>query len=242
MEAGRIAMSRLGRWFVPGVPQHVIQRGNNRQAVFFGDDDRRAYTDWLRETAAEQGLAIHAYVLMTNHVHLLATPRSAESLPRTMQQLGRLYVRAVNRAHGRTGTLWEGRYRSTVVEAESHLLNVMRYIELNPVRANMVAQARLYRWSSYGANALGRGDALVTPHDVYLNLGRSAEARQSAYRELVQARFSDELLEKIRATTHSGWALGGERFARKVAAKAHRRAAPLPRGGVRRGDGSMGSE
>ncbi|MDX2225401.1 MAG: transposase [Rhodospirillaceae bacterium] len=236
----RCAMARLGRWFAPGIPQHIIQRGNNRQPVFFSLEDRRAFRDWLGEIATDHGLAIHAYVLMTNHVHILATPARADSIGRTMQQLGRLYVRGINRAHGRTGTLWEGRYRSTVVEAESYLLAVMRYIELNPVRANMVDHPRDHKWSSYACNALGQSDALVTPHDVYLALGRTTEARLAAYRDLFRARLGDETLANIRSATHAGWALGGERFVRRIGAKAERRGAPLPRGGDHRKP--MGSE
>ena len=230
-------MSRLGRWYAPNVPQHIIQRGNNRQPVFFKEEDYRAYLDWLADVSAEHGLRIHAYALMTNHVHLFATPGTAESIPHTMQKLGRLYVRAVNRAYGRTGTLWEGRYRATVVEAESYALTLMRYIEMNPVRAGIVTQPRNYRWSSFARNGLGKEDKVVTPHDIYNSLGRTDEARQDSYRSMFRAALGDEKLAIIRAGTNAGWAIGGERFANKVAAKAGRRANPLQRGGDRRSQG-----
>jgi putative transposase len=166
-------MARLGRYFLPEQPLHVIQRGNDWQAVFFSDEDRVLYLGWLLAAAREHGCAIHAYVLMTNHVHLLLTPARADSLPRLMQSLGRRYVRYVNDAHRRTGTLWEGRYRAAPIDSEAYLLACCRYIELNPMRARMVRSPRDYRWSSYRANALGAADPLVRPHALYLTLGRS---------------------------------------------------------------------
>ena len=148
-------MARLGRYLLPEQPLHVIQRGNNRAPIFFGVEDYARYRAWLAAAAAEYGCAIHAYVLMTNHVHLLVTPRQAESLPRAMQSLGRRYVRYVNAAYHRTGTLWEGRYRAAPIDSEAYLLACSRYIELNPVRAGMVRHPRDYRWSSWHANAQG---------------------------------------------------------------------------------------
>ena len=141
-------MARLGRYFLPDQPLHVIQRGNNRAPIFFGDDDYERYRTWLGEAAAAYGCAIHAYVLMTNHVHLLVTPREDESLPRTMQSLGRRYVRHVNTRYRRSGTLWEGRYRAAPIDSEAYFLACCRYIELNPVRAGTVGHARDYPWSS----------------------------------------------------------------------------------------------
>jgi REP element-mobilizing transposase RayT len=148
-------MARLGRYFLPEQPLHVIQRGNNRQAIFFDDDDYVRYRNWLAEAAAEYGCVVHAYVLMTNHAHLLATPREAGSLPRVMQSLGRRYVRHVNTLYRRTGTLWEGRYRAAPIDSERYFLTCCRYIELNPVRARMVRHPREYRWSSYRSHARG---------------------------------------------------------------------------------------
>ncbi len=223
-------MARMGRWFVPGVPQHIIQRGNNRQTIFFGPDDFTAYKTWLTEIAAQNGLLIHAYVLMTNHVHLLATPATANSIPATMQTLGRLYVRYINHARGRSGSLWEGRYRATVVDDDAYLFKVMRYIEVNPVRAGMVSTPRSYAWSSYAANALGNDDALVTPHELYQALGRTKAARTEAYRALFSERLDKEALVNIRRSLNTGWALGAEKFQHMVARKTGRRASPLKRG------------
>jgi len=167
-------MARLGRYFLPDQPLHVIQRGNNREAVFFADDDRARYREWLAEASEQNGCAVHAYVLMTNHVHLLVTPRHEESLPRAMQTLGRRYVRYVNAAHRRTGTLWEGRYRAAPIDEDAYFLACCRYIELNPVRARMVRRPGDYRWSSYRAHATGAADVLAAEHPLYrAQIGRA---------------------------------------------------------------------
>ena len=166
-------MPRLGRYFLADRPLHVIQRGNNRTPIFFGDEDYERYGDWLGEAAAEHGCAIHAYVLMTNHVHLLVTPARALSLPRAMQSLGRRYVRYVNAAHGRTGTLWEGRYRAAPIDSDAYFLACCRYIELNPVRAGLTAHPREYPWSSWRAHAQGIADPLAADHPLYSGLGRN---------------------------------------------------------------------
>ena len=223
-------MARLGRYFVPNQPLHVIQRGNNRQPVFFGDEDFASYRDWLAEGAEANRLVVHAYVLMTNHVHLLVTPGAADSLPRTMQSLGRRYVRAISSRTRRTGTLWEGRYRAAPVETEEYFIACCRYIELNPVRAHMVEHPRQYRWSSYRAHAEGKADGLAAFHPVWRRLGRSVEARQKAYRDLIREKIDPGFVEALRAATNGGWALGGERFRQEIAAMAKRRAAPLPKG------------
>jgi putative transposase len=223
-------MARLGRYFIPGQPLHVIQRGNNRKAVFFGDDDFARYRDWLIAAAEANGLTVHAYVLMTNHVHLLATPATALSLPRTMQSLGRRYVRHINARYRRTGTLWEGRYRAAPIDTEDYFIACCRYIELNPVRARMVEHPRQYRWSSYRAHAEGRADALAAFHPVWRRLGRSVAARREAYRDLITERLDPGFVDALRAATNGGWALGGERFRQEIADIAKRRAAPLPKG------------
>lgn len=191
---------------LPGVPQHIIQRGNNRQAIFAADGDYLAYLEWLRLAAEHYGLLIHAYVLMTNHVHLLATPIAADSIGKTLQSLGRRYVQYFNFSYSRTGTLWEGRYCATAVDAESYLLVCSRYIELNPLRAAMVEVPGTYRWSSYRCNALGEENGLVTGHDLYQRLGRSAEQRQSAYRDLFRQTVADEFLGALRDATSKGGA------------------------------------
>lgn len=219
-------MARLPRLTAPGLPHHLIQRGNNRQAIFVDEFDCLRFLNDLAELAEIHGLAVHAYVLMPNHVHLLATPGQRETLPRLMQALGRRYVRSYNNRHRRTGTLWEGRYRSTVVETDRYLLACMRYVELNPVRAGLVDDPAAYRWSSYAHHAGLRVDPLLTEHAVYWGLGNTPFERQGAYRRL----FADDLgpaeMEAIRYATHHGWALGARDFAAGVADRAGRRALP----------------
>jgi putative transposase len=223
-------MARLPRYFVPGVPLHLIQRGNNRQVIFADDEDFAFFRSCLLDASRREGLAIHAYVFMSNHVHLLATPASETSAGRTLQSVGRRYVQYFNHRYGRSGTLWEGRYRSTVIEAEAYLLACSRYIELNPVRAGMVPHPRDYRWSSYPAHADGLADDLVTDHPLQLALGADAAARQSTYRLLFRAALGEALLTEIREATHKGWALGNDRFRAEIEALAHRRAAPRKAG------------
>src|SRR5580658_287164 len=223
-------MARLSRYFVRDQPLHVIQRGNNRSAIFFGNDDYARYRSWLTDAAAEYGCAVHAYVLMTNHVHLLVTPTSAESLPRTIQSLGRRYVRHVNTVYRRTGTLWEGRYRAAPIQSEAHFLACCRYIELNPVRAGMVAHPREYPWSSWHAHARGAGDALVSDHELYRALGRTSAERQKEYRALFRAALDPAFIDALRIATNGGWVLGDARFKRQIAKATGRRAAPSPKG------------
>lgn len=229
-EYGECVMARLPRYVVPGLPQHVIQRGNNRQPIFVGESDYVAYLDWLKEAAQRHGLLIHAYVLMTNHVHLLVTPTQANSIAKTLQSLGRRYVQYFNFTYGRTGTLWEGRYRATVVDAEDYLLACCRYIEMNPVRAGLVKSSAHYRWSSYRHNAQGQKDSQIVEHDVYRRLGRTVQARYEAYRSLFRAGDDDVTLRAIRESAHKGWALGNDRFHVKVETLTQRRTAPLLRG------------
>lgn len=209
---------------------HVIQRGNDRGAIFFADADYAQYRDWLIEAAAAQRLGVHAYVLMTNHVHLLVTPESAESLARTMQSLGRRYVRHVNAVYRRTGTLWEGRYRATPIDSDRYFISCCRYIELNPVRAKMVDHPRQYRWSSYRAHAEGKEDPLAAFHSTFRRLGQTARARQETYRLLIREKLEPSFVEGLRRATNGGWAFGDERFQKQIAAAARRRASPLPRG------------
>ncbi|MHC4071530.1 MAG: transposase [Planctomycetota bacterium] len=171
-------MARLPRYFAKNQPQHVIPRGNNREPIFASKEDYRFYLECLHGAAERRRLAIHAYVLMTNHVHLLDTPVSEDSLPKTLQSVGRRYVQYFNYTHERTGTLWEGRYRATLIDTERYLLTCMRYIELNPVRARRVRHPRDYRHSSYRAYAYGEADPLVHDHELYKQLGRSAKAKR----------------------------------------------------------------
>ena len=217
-------MPRMARLDVAGVAQHVVQRGNDRQACFFREADYVRYLQDLREASLKFGCLIHAYVLMTNHVHLLVTPREAGSIGRLMQAVGRRYVRYINDAFRRTGTLWEGRYKSCLVDSERYLLACYRYIELNPVRAGMVPGPGDYRWSSYGGNALGSFDPLVVPHAVYEQVAYEAGERQSRYRELVAQGISDEELESLRLYVQRQRALGSPRFQDQIEHQLQRRA------------------
>jgi putative transposase len=230
-------MARLPRYFIPGCPQHIILRGNNRQAIFAADADLQFWRDCVVEAAGRFGLAVHAYVWMTNHVHLLASPTDAHSLPKTLQSAARRYVQYFNFTYGRTGTLFEGRYRATVVDSERYLLTCMRYIEDNPVRAAMVVRAADYPWSSHRANAAGaRGENAdwLMPHEVYERLGTSPQARQNAYSALWKSALDETALTLIRANTHKGSALGDARFAQEVEVLSLRRAASLGRGRPRK--------
>ena len=215
---------------MPDQPLHVIQRGNDRKAVFFSEDDFAKYRDWLIEAAETCGLTVHAYVLMTNHVHLLAVPAKAEGLPRTMQSLGRRYVRYINRSQGRTGTLWEGRYRACPIDSDEYFISCCRYIELNPVRARMVEHPRQYRWSSYRAHAEGRPDALAAYHPVFRRLGRTVDERAKRYRALIREDLDPAFVDALRTATNGGWVLGGEKFRQQIEEAARRRAAPRPPG------------
>ncbi len=223
-------MARLGRYFVADQPLHLIQRGNNRQPIFFEKENYERYREWLAEAAAEYGCVLHAYVLMTNHVHLLATPKKKDSLPRLMQSLGRRYVRYINGEKGRTGTLWEGRYRAAPIDSDEYFLACCRYIELNPVRARLADHPRDYPWSSYAAHALGKPDELVGDHPLFRRLGRSKAERQKAYRALFRSKLDEAFIDELRAATNGGWALGDSRFRRAIAKAAKRRATPLPSG------------
>jgi putative transposase len=223
-------MPRLTRLTMPGQAHHILQRGNNRQAVFFDDEGRRLFLRWLGEAATAEGCAIHAYVLMTNHFHLAVTAANARAIPRMMQSLGRRYVGFVNRSLGRTGTLWEGRYKSTILDSESYVLACLRYIEANPLRAKIVARPEDYPWSSYPYTALGRADALLTPHETYHALGHTPAERQDAYRSLFAEGLNAEVLEALRDSIQRGWTPGSDRFRREVEAALGRRADAPRRG------------
>lgn len=227
-------MARLPRLYLPDQSFHVIQRGNNHAPIFAADADYHFYLRCLQEAAETHSLTVHAYVLMTNHVHLLVTPESELSLSKTLQSIGRRYVQYFNFTYQRTGTLWEGRYKSTLIDSEQYLLTCMRYIELNPVRADMVAHPSDYPWSSYRANAQGNVDALIAGHELYLRLGRTDVARQDAYRQLFLIQLAKVDVEAIRNATNKGWLLGDSRFSARVEALTERRATPLPRGRPKR--------
>jgi putative transposase len=216
-------MARKPRFNIPGIPQHVIQRGNNRDPCFFGSQDCHFYLDALQAASEKSRCAIHAYVLMTNHVHLLVTPGEGGSISAMMQSLGRRYVRYINDVYQRTGTLWEGRYKACIVECERYLLACYRYIELNPVRAGMVDVPGSYPWTSYRHNALEYPDALVTEHEIYRALGKSAEGRCRAYRALFVYHLSEDEMQAIRASVNEELVFGSERFRDKIELMSQRR-------------------
>lgn len=205
-------MPRRARITVAGVSQHVVQRGINREPCFFAEEDYHFYLHWLQKSAGDWHCAIHAYVLMTNHVHLLLTAETVEGIAKMMQAMGRRYVQYINRSYRRTGSLWEGRYKSSLVQAETYLLTCMRSIELNPVRANMVNDPAQYRWSSYRYNGLGQVDERITPHPLYLELGKDEADRLAAYRALFRSELDDAALVDIRLALAQGQPLGSERF------------------------------
>jgi putative transposase len=219
-------MPRRPRIAVAGVPLHIIQRGNNRQACFFSSDDHQLYLEWLDEYARVSGCAIHAYALMTNHVHLLLTPATADSAGQLMKRLGQRYVQYVNRTYRRSGTLWEGRYRSCIAQHEGYVLACYRYIEMNPVRAGMVDQPGHYPWSSFSLNAHGDDQAWLTPHPQYLALAGSENDRREAYRALFKDRLDAGLVDQIRQATNGNFALGNDRFKAEIAAALGRRVQP----------------
>lgn len=191
-------MPRKLRLSTPGWPMHIVQRGNNRQDIFFDDQERYAYLNLLRESAEKYSVCIHAWVLMTNHTHLLCTPLEEHACSKLMQSLGGNYATYFNKKHGRTGTVWGGRYRSGQILDDSYLLCTYRYIELNPLRARMVAHPANYPWSSYRSNALGINDHLTSPHDLYLAMGTSPEQRQRVYQSLFEDELKPSQIDNIR--------------------------------------------
>ncbi len=221
-------MARQRRVLLDGCPVHLVQRGHNKQRCFFSDADYRRYLQWLGEALSAAGCRLHAYVLMTNHVHLLVTPRDAASVPRIVMSLGRTYVRYVNGTQQRTGTLWESRYRSSIVSTDFYLLACYRYIEMNPVRAGMVRDPAEYRWSSYRANALGRADSIVSPHPLYTALAGDDLSRREAYRRLFDTVLDTPTLEEIRRSLHQCQMVGRQDFASRLRLRATRpRVAPV---------------
>lgn len=219
-------MPRQPRYFVPGIPQHVIQRGVDRQAVFFQPDDYKLYLDSLGDAAEQYECRIHAYVLMTNHTHLLITPDTERSLPLLMQAMGRSYVQVLNKRYDRTGTLWQGRYKASLVQSDRYLLTCCKYMELNPVRAGLVLAPGDYPYSSFHYHATGTEDALLTVHAVYQSLGPEPELRQAAYRKLFSDPIAPEELAAIRETTNACLVLGSDRFKDQIEAMLGRSVRP----------------
>jgi len=209
-------MPRRHRQCPPGLPVHAVQRGNNRQVCFASDADMKAYAHWLHEGADKFRVRVHAWVFMSNHVHLLLTPQDSDSISRCMQYLGRYYVRYFNDRHSRTGTLFEGRFRSNIVQSGHYLLACQRYIELNPVRAGMVGDPADYSWSSYRAHAFGHKAKMWQPHPEYLALGTNGQSRLAAYRQLFMQQAPAKLITDIREALKTGLALGNDRFKQEV--------------------------
>lgn len=226
-------MARFPRFDFPGIPQHIVQRGNNRLPCFFDDADRHRYLHLLREALLASDCRLHAYVLMNNHVHLLATPEQMGGIARLMQKLGRQYVGQFNTRHSRTGTLWEGRYKACLVDSDTYLLRCCRYIDLNPLRARMIEDPVLYRWSSCAALCGERDDSLLAPHAAYVELGTSSAACAEAYRAILREALSEEDLHAIRLYLQQQRAWGRDDFRAMIEAKTQRfagtRAAHRPR-------------
>lgn len=205
-------MPRKPRFFLSGVPVHIVQRGHSRLPVFFEEQDYSTYAYWLRESGQKYGVSIHSFVLMTNHIHLLVTPNEGCQLSAFMQFIGRRYVPYINRKYGKSGSLWEGRFKASLVEADRYFLCVMRYIELNPVRAGMTETAAQYRWSSFRHNTGLEQINLVTFHPAYLGLGKCKKSRGEAYQNLFSSQLGSDVLKGIRSCWETGTPLGNERF------------------------------
>ncbi|WP_423820570.1 transposase [Salinisphaera sp. SPP-AMP-43] len=216
-------MPRRPRVMLPQVPVHVIQRGNNRQACFYSDDDYHFYLEWLQKYAESEGCVVHAYALMTNHVHLLLTAKASGGVGQLMKRVGQRYVQYINRTYRRSGTLWEGRFRSCLTQEEHYVMGCYRYIELNPVRAGMVEHPAEYTWSSYRVNGQGEKSRLIKPHSLYDALGRTPAERQAAYRELFRYELDPGLVDEIRKATNGNYVLGSDRFEAEIAAALGRR-------------------
>jgi putative transposase len=223
-------MARLPRLTLAGYPHHIILRGNNRQAIFMDNADFQRMLALLQKHAQEQDVQVHAYVLMSNHLHMLLTPLEDKSLPQMMQAVGRAYVLYFNKRHARSGTLWEGRYRSALIQTERYFLACMAYIDLNPVRAGMVAQAADYVWSSHGHYIGTRPEAWLTPHALYWEMGNTPFAREAAYAGLVQSGVNQTQQQALTSSALSGWALGEEGFVQGLQKQTSRRVHPAKAG------------
>lgn len=223
-------MPRKPRFYLPGLPVHLVQRGHSQQPVFFENDNYLAYLHWLGESAERYECHIHAYVLMTNHVHILASPVRQDGISLMMQRTGRHYVPYINHNYGGSGTLWEGRYKACLIHDNEYLMACMRYIELNPVRAKMTKTPAGYRWSSYHANAQGKENSLITPHPLYMILGKTRQQRTTAYKSLFKSHLDNEELDKIRASWQSGTPLGNDSFKQQIQARLKCRPGQVKRG------------
>ncbi|WP_426338876.1 transposase [Pseudoduganella sp. S-14] len=223
-------MPRHARLVIPDIPVHLIQRGHNRNACFFCEDDFQHYLRWMMRFAKESDCDIHAYVLMTNHVHLALTPRDSGSLAVLMKMLNQRYVAYINKKRNWTGTLWEGRFKSCLMFDQRYFLTCMRYIELNPVRAGMVGHPRDYPWSSYRTNAEGVSNPCITPHAIYQALGNTESDRHSAYRNFMSSKDDDINTDNLRRATNGNYVLGDTVATEELATALGRRVTPGKRG------------
>lgn len=212
-------MPRKRRFFLPNIPVHIVQRGHSRESVFFDEADYQAYLNWLSEALKRYGCALHAYVLMTNHIHLLVTPKDQQGISRMMQYIGRHYVPYINSTYGTSGSIWDGRFKASLIHDVEYLLACMRYIELNSARANMVKAPAHYRWSSYRCNAQGKLSEIITPHPLYNTLGRDMVGRCVGYKALFKAHVEDIEINDISAAWQTGTPLGNENFRDKLEQK-----------------------
>jgi len=209
-------MPRRARVTLPNISHHIIQRGNNHQACFYTVEDYEFYLTWLSEYARECECKVHSYVLMTNHVHILLTPSTIHGVGRLMKRLGQRYVQYINRTYRRSGTLWEGRFRSCLTHDESYVLACYRYIELNPVRAGIVKHPAEYQWSSFRVNAQQEKSDLISPHNLYISLGNNNYEQGVAYGGLFRSHLDKNMIDDIRKSTNGNYALGSERFKKEV--------------------------
>jgi putative transposase len=219
-------LPRRARLALAGIPWHIIQRGNNRSACFYHEQDYLFYLEQLELLAETFGCQVHAYCLMTNHVHLLITPAEKDSASLMMKNLGQRYVQFINRTYQRTGTLWEGRFRSCITQEEKYVLSCYRYIELNPVRAAMAGHPQDYQWSSYSFNGSGQPNSLISPHSLYLNLAVDSKERLLVYKELFKNALSEREVNAIRSATNGNFVLGSDRFQREIESALGRRTSP----------------
>jgi REP-associated tyrosine transposase len=224
-------MPRKPRMYLPGIPAHVVQRGNNRDACFYADDDYQYYLEVLGRGCRRYGVQLHAYCLMTNHVHLLMTQAHENiGISQVMQHIGRLYVAHINKTYRRSGTLWEGRHKASLVDADTYLLMCYRYIELNPVVANLVTSPDQYRWSSYTWHAWGQPNPRVTDHMLYDTLDQDSQTRQQTYRELFKHQIPEVDIHQIRKALAYNYPLGNDRFREQIETALGRRVGQNQRG------------
>lgn len=227
-------MPRKPRMYLPGVPCHIIQRGNNRDATFFAEQDYQFYLECLYDASRKYSVDIHAYVLMTNHVHMLMTPLAKDSISRVMQSVGRRYVQYINKEYRRTGTLWESRHKASLVDAENYLLACSRYIEMNPVNASMIEHPSQYKWTSYMCNAHGEIDRLITPHETYRRLGLNEIAQQQAYASLFVNMVDQSEIQVIRNAVRFSMPTGDNRFQQQIEQALKRKVGYMHRGRPRK--------